>query len=62
MKTKQILWNTMIAVDRLNNELSQHVDLVSDVDEQNDILHIMHLLQEVRTECGIRTEPSSEEI
>jgi hypothetical protein len=60
-KTQQVYWNTMKEADRLLEPLSQLADELHDKGENtDDILRVLHLLQEVRVECLCLAEPVEE--
>jgi hypothetical protein len=57
MDIKQTFWECMIAADNLNHklgELASHVGENSELYE--DIIAIIIKVQDVRAECGVRTE------
>lgn len=58
MNIKETFWNCMRDADNLNYKLGQLADSVRTVDSElhDEIVKIMVLIQEVRTECGIRAE------
>jgi hypothetical protein len=58
MNTKQIFWNAMLDADRINKELGDLLDIMQQHDAviAGRLLTIMHDIQDVRAECGVRAE------
>jgi len=58
MNEKQIFWNAVIDADRINKELGDMHDIMQQHDSviAGKLLSLMHDIQDIRAECGIKAE------